>query len=121
MYQITSAGQRGSEIKMGFPSLDYGNYLHVFSTTAPSGMPTGASYGLTYTATEDCYLYGDCSGVQTYTDVTINGTKLTGKLNVGVPNSQGGIHVHDYYDKLKAGDVVTVSANSAKLYIMKER
>lgn len=101
LYQITSTGQRGSEIKMGMPDLDYGTPLHSFGN------------GSTYTATQTCYIVGFMSNGNYHSLFKING--ITYGLQYG--GASGFVFL-----KLKAGDVVSVDTGAgAYLHVLKER
>lgn len=103
LYQVVN-GQRGDEIKMGMPQLDYSNPLHNFT-----------SGNLTYTATGDCYLIGM---VGASISVTINGHKfLAGSSS---SNPQGISTPHCPPLRLSSGDVVVASGASANLWVLKE-
>lgn len=112
-YEINSDGTIGGEIKMGNPSIDYDNYIHVFSSTAPSDMPTGATYGFTFTATQDCYLCGT-----TMRDVSIDGHPYFSGSYGGTAYATN-IIIQDL--KLTAGDVVTVNSEAPTLHVCIEK
>ena len=101
---------------MGFPSLDYGNYLHVFSTSAPSGIPSGASYGLTFTATKDCYLVGH---VYSRTILSINGVPIAQSHNGGGSVWENG--GTPAILKLTQGDIVSVTDSTEMLHVFAEK
>ena len=102
LYQITSTGQRGSEIKMSsYPTLNYTTPLHSFSNSAK-----------TYTATKDCYLVGTVAHGASGSEeiISINDKNITAtpasttefiflKLSIGDKvvgsnfNSDGKLHV----------------------------
>lgn len=112
-YEINSDGTIGGEIKMGNPSIDYDNYIHVFSATAPADMPASATYGFTFTATQDCYIYGS-----TIRDIVINGHSYFSATYGG-----SAFNTNIVIDglKLTAGDVVAVSNDAPALHVCIEK
>ena len=121
LYKVGIDGTKGDEIKMGMPSLDYTNYLHVFDSTAPSGMPSGATYGLTFTATEDCYLFG-YGAVHKGGGVTFASINDTVRVCTYAMTSSSGQYIpENVCVKLNRGDVVKTDTASSYLYILKER
>lgn len=107
----------------GMPTLDFTNYIHVFASSAPSDIPSGATYGTSYTATEDCYLGGSVFGNNADVYVKINGHKV-----YGVRNTSSGTRLLPIpFTKLSSGDTVTsVNASNVanaqdQLYIYVEK
>ena len=98
------------------PTLDYTNYLHVFSSTAPSNLPSGATYGLSFTATKDCYLVGSVAQGSTGGEeiVSINGRAITA-TPVGTSEF--------IYLKISARDTVSISHlnSNGKLHVFREK
>jgi hypothetical protein len=94
----------------GMPTLDYTNYLHVFTSSAPAGMPSSATYGLSFTATKECWLVGvvDANGGI----LTVNGTQIA--------RSATGNHINAPTIKLSAGDIVATSNNCTSLHVFEE-
>lgn len=101
---------------MGFPSLNYTNYLHVFTSSAPSGKPSGASYGLTFTATKDCYLVGH---VYSNTTLSINDVPIAKSHNGGGSVWENG--GTPAMLKLTRGDTVSVTASTEMLHVFAEK
>ena len=106
------------------PNLDFTNYKHVFTATAPSDIPSGATYGTTYTATGDCYLCGSVFSNNADVYVLINGHKFYGGRNT----SSGQRLIPIPFTKLSSGDVVfsanntlTTGNNQDQLYIVVEK
>ena len=106
------------------PNLDFTNYKHIFSLTAPADIPSGATYGATYTATGDCYLCGSIYSNNADVYVLINGHKFYGGRNT----SSGQRLIPIPFTKLSSGDVVfstnhTLTADNAQdqLYILVEK
>lgn len=112
-YEINSDGTIGGEIKMGNPSIDYDNYIHVFSATAPADIPASATYGFTFTATRDCYIYGS-----TIRDIVINGHSYFSATYGG-----SAFNTNIVIDGLKLtdGDVVAVSNDAPALHVCIEK
>lgn len=82
------------------PLLDFTNPLHSFGTT------------LTYTCTQECYLFGSMSSGSAPVTVTING-HVVGNIAASTGAPFGPV-------KLAVGDVVTVSATMPYLHVFKE-
>ena len=95
------------------PTFDFTNYLHIFSASAPSGIPSGATYGNTYTASSSCYLVGFASADGNQ-KVQINKTVL--QLGNTSYRDSGFINI-----KLSAGDTVTVAFATESMHILKEK
>lgn len=120
LYKLNLDGTRGDEIKMGggLPRLDLKKPVHAFTSSAPSGLPAGATYGLTFTATEKCYLSGGLLGSYASAGIlTINGFEYA---HSGVPvNNNGGNAVYIDCLELSEGDVVQINRSNSYLYIYK--
>lgn len=97
LYIVGIDGVKGEEIKMGMPILDYANPLFTFDSTH-----------LTYTATKECYLFGQFTSAPGIVDkhLLINNTKIAGTTNAS------GVYIFPSIPmtKLKAGDVVETEA-----------
>lgn len=103
----------------GLPRLDFTNYLHVFSSSAPSGMPSGATYGLTFTATQDCYLLGALTSSGNAGQVVyINDVPVYESL---LQNVYGQLKVTIPYTRLSSGDVVRLSSANGSVHIFKAK
>ena len=117
--EITSLKNSSGDV-----SLDYAHPLHVFNTSIPSGEPSDQTHALTYTATGDCYLFGELDGNQATAgqQVKINGISIANNGYFATYQSAGGSYRHPIViprTKLSSGDVVTVSANAPQLHIFK--
>lgn len=95
------------------PALNFASPLHTFTSSA-----------LTYTATKDCYLYGNVAGVLASGVVTIDGTTVArGNYDTG---GNFGTCLFVPTTKIKAGQVVTITnadilgSNKANLYVLEE-
>ena len=110
--QIKALYQMIEELGGGsMPTLDYTNYLHIFTSSAPSDIPSGATYGLSFTANKDCYLHGVYLPYNN--KLTINGKEMC-----SYTASSGFIPVTW---KLSAGDIVTVQGAVSCLYVLSEK
>ena len=88
------------------PTLDYRNYLHVFASSAPSDLPSGASYGLSFTANKTCYLVGTYKAHIGF--IKINNTALA--LSNDATDNLNWVYIPPL--KLERGDTVTVSTST---------
>lgn len=93
----------------GMPTLDYTNYLHVFLSSAPSDLPSGATYGLTFTATKDCYIVG-LIGSTASVAFTL---KINSRTIVDTTNNRSCM----VNLKLTSGDVVTITNATDTLHV----
>ena len=102
------------------PVLDYTNYLHVFMSSAPSDLPSDATYGLSFTATKECYICG-----YVYSDpinicvLSINNTQIATSVDVEY-NGQRRCGCYISPLKIKTGDVVSVSVEASMLHVFEE-
>ena len=96
---------------LGMPTLDYTNYLHIFTSSAPSDIPSGATYGLSFIANKDCYLHGVYLPYNN--KLTINGKEMC-------PYTASSGFVPLTW-KLSASDVVTVQGAVSSLYVLSEK
>ena len=109
LYQVNSDGTQGGEISMGTPMLDFANPLFTFTTSA-----------LTYTASEDCYLFGTAvgNGVNNNASISVDGAVIANAIS-GSSNKYGELYLTCPI-KIKAGSTVTLNNNysfiSIKVY-----
>lgn len=100
LYEVNSDGTQGGEIKMGAPSLNYSTPLHTFSTG-----------NLTFTATKECYLFGEMPVQSGLNQLSINNTVIA------ITNGSVNSHAMIPLTKLNSGDVVTVTIQTTSLHV----
>lgn len=95
------------------PTLDYTNYIHTFAASAPSDIPSGATYGTSFTATRDCYLMGMFQKSSS-ANCTINGHAIV---------SSDTNNVNTFIDRLKltSGDTVVLSQAMPLMFVYIEK
>ena len=85
--------------------------MHIFTSSAPSDIPSSATYGLTFTANKDCYLHGVYLPYNN--KLTINGKEMC-----PYTASSGFVPVTW---KLSADDIVAVQGAVSCLYVLSEK
>lgn len=104
----------------GMPDLDYRNYLHAFTSSAPSDLPTGATYGLSFTASKECYICGYVySGPINICVLSIDDIQIATSVDVEY-NGQRRCGCYISPLKINTGDVVSVSAEASMLHVFEE-
>lgn len=91
----------------GMPTLDYTTPLHTFSTN-----------NLTYTATDECYLFGALS----FTPCLLKINNIEYGTSYSVGYSQVGVAYaasNPFMCKIKSGDTVTVTAACPQLHVLR--
>lgn len=109
------------------PKLDYAHPIHVFNSSIPSGEPDTQTYGLTFTAAEDCYLSGTINAENDGTNfnatlLKINEVNVYYALGYNAVNNKGAVDGGSIpITEISSGDVISVNNNSPSLHIFKTK